>query len=160
MNDLNPDELQNSSSRRSTRTRPGPRFASCEWTASTNGFRTTAGFTVLMVPRNTTRGPSTSAASNAEYFSSATSSGAPAAVGSGIRSSRDLERGHPKRARGVDGDVPRGPGHGELELRLEADAREAEAAANVGRRLLHRGHVVAERVGLAVHLRDPVADRP
>ena len=61
-----------------------------------------------------------------------------------------------QRARGVDGDAAAGAAHREIELALEADAGEAEAAADVRGRLPHRRDVVAKRVGLAVHALDAI----
>src|SRR5919198_850911 len=76
MNALNPEELQNSSSCKSTVTTPGPFAAMTSCTASTNGFSSTDGLGVLIVPRNRTMKPRASAASSPEYFSSLTLIGA------------------------------------------------------------------------------------
>src|SRR6516165_1606454 len=109
MKDLNPDELQNSSWVRSTRTSLAAASSTCWCTASTNGFRTTAGLTVEIVPLKWTRMPAASGAMCAEYFSSATWSAGMRAANDGLcmGSSGVGEHGRPERALRLDRDAVR-----------------------------------------------------
>src|SRR5512144_788979 len=103
----------------------------------------------------------------AEYFSSATWSDGMRAANDGLASdglamggaSDGREPWGPERAGGFHGDAARLAVDRELELRFEADAGEAEAAAGGAGVLAHHLHVVGERVGLAVHPIDPLAQQ-
>src|SRR5689334_9180156 len=163
MNDLNPDELQNSSWVRSTRSSVAAASSACWWTASTKGFRTTAGFTVEIVPLKWTRMPWPSVPIWAEYFSSETWIEGMRAANEGLldmgSSSEIGEARRPDRALRLDGDAARGaPADPDVHLRLEADAREPEPAPRRRGLLLHGPQVVAERVLLPVHRVDALAE--
>src|SRR5512140_2602486 len=128
---LKPDELQNSSSVKSTRTSLAPALTSRSCTWSTKGLSTLAGLTVLMVPRNWTRAPRGSACMVAEYFSSETWMAGARAPGwdeSTMDASGYLDLGGAQASPGEDRDPVPLASDGELELGLEADAGQAEAA--------------------------------
>src|SRR6266508_5823920 len=98
--------------------------------------------------------PSGSGAMCAEYFSSATlSAGIRAAkVGLAMFSSSGRKLRRPERALGLHDDARRRlSANADVQLRLEADARESEPATRRRGLLLHGPEVVRERVRLGVH---------
>src|SRR5512137_1785274 len=160
---LKPEELQNSSSVKSTRTSLAWALSSRSCTWSTKGLSTAAGLTVLMVPRNWTRDPAGSTTMLAEYFSSETwmvGARAPGWVGLDMGDSWSFEHGGAQAPPGEDRDPVPVVGDGEIELGLETDARQAEPAALVHGRLRHGPQVALQRVGLAVDPPQPGLEVP
>src|SRR6266568_219140 len=159
MNDLKPDELQNSSWVRSTRSSFACASSAYAWVASTKGFRMTDGFTVEIVPLKVTLIPRGSGIRWAEYFSSDAWGRAVRAAKLAMRDSDGREARSPDGPLGLHGDAfRRHAADADFHLCLEADAREPEPAARRRGVLLHRPEVRAERVRLAVHRLDPAGE--